>query len=178
MGRRTLRLAVALSVLAVFTTGWVDEPALAVPTCFGRPATIVVRTLPNENREITGTSGDDVIVGGAGDDIIFGDLGDDRICGRRGRDVVYGWEGNDSLAGARGWDRLYAETGNDVLHGGAGRDVLAGGLGGTLKTGRSLNYLGQPAENRKMCSLYLSLMDRMGVELDHFGDADEPLAEV
>src|SRR6187549_3834134 len=50
--------------------------------------------------------------------------------------------------------------------------VLAGGLGGTLKTGRSLNYLGQPAENRKMCSLYLSLMDRMGVELDHFGDAD------
>jgi hypothetical protein len=45
--------------------------------------------------------------------------------------------------------------------------VLAGGLGGTLKTGRSLNYLGEPAENRKMCSLYLSLMDRMGVKLDH-----------
>src|SRR5215469_1687037 len=50
--------------------------------------------------------------------------------------------------------------------------VLAGGLGGALKTGRSLNYLGEPAEDRKMCSLYLSLMDRMGVKLDHFGDAD------
>jgi Ca2+-binding RTX toxin-like protein len=135
MGRRTLRLAVALSALAVFTTGWVDESALAVPTCFRRPATIVVRTLPNENREITGTSGDDVIVGGAGDDIIFGDLGDDRICGRRGRDVVYGWEGNDSLAGSRGWDRLYAEMGNDVLGGGAGRDVIAGGLGSDLMRG-------------------------------------------
>ena len=56
--------------------------------------------------------------------------------------------------------------------------VLAGGLGGTLKTGRSLNFLGEPAENRKMCSLYLSLMDRMGVKLDHFGDADSRLARI
>src|SRR3954447_26777255 len=56
--------------------------------------------------------------------------------------------------------------------------LLAGGLGGELKTGRSLNYLGQPAENRKMCSLYLSLMDRMGVKLDHFGDADSRLARI
>ena len=30
--------------------------------------------------------------------------------------------------------------------------------------------------NRKLCSLYLSLMDRMGVKLDRFGDADERLA--
>jgi hypothetical protein len=106
-----------------------------VPTCFGRLATIVVPTLPNENREILGTNGDDVIVGGAGDDIIFGDGGDDRICARWGRDVVYGWEGNDRLSGARGWDRLYAEMGNDVLGGGAGRDVLAGGLGSDLMRG-------------------------------------------
>src|SRR3954452_18346903 len=56
--------------------------------------------------------------------------------------------------------------------------VLAGGLGGTLNTGRSLSYLGQPAENRKMCSLYLSLMDRMGVQLDHFGDADSRLVRL
>ena len=26
-------------------------------------------------------------------------------------------------------------------------------------------------ENRKLCSFYLSLMDRMGVKLDRFGDA-------
>jgi Ca2+-binding RTX toxin-like protein len=135
MGRRTMRVAVALSALAVFTTGWVRESALAVPTCFGRPATIVVPTLPNENRQIIGTDGDDVIVGGAGDDIISGDLGDDWICARKGRDVVYGWEGNDHLSGARGWDRLYAEMGNDVLGGGAGRDVLAGGLGSDVMRG-------------------------------------------
>ena len=49
--------------------------------------------------------------------------------------------------------------------------VLAGGLGGTLETGRTLNYLKAGDENRKMCSLYLSIMDRMGVKLDRFGDA-------
>jgi hypothetical protein len=40
--------------------------------------------------------------------------------------------------------------------------VLAGGLGGTLETGRTLNYLKDSEDNRKMCSLYLSLMDRFG----------------
>src|SRR6202008_2855058 len=37
--------------------------------------------------------------------------------------------------------------------------VLAGGLGGTLKTGRTLDYMGAGNDNRKMCSLYLSIMD-------------------
>jgi len=56
--------------------------------------------------------------------------------------------------------------------------VLAGGLGGTLKAGRVLDYLGKGDENRKLCSLYLSLMDRMGVKLDHFGDATTRLEEI
>lgn len=54
--------------------------------------------------------------------------------------------------------------------------VLAGGLGGTLPTGRVLDYNGKGDDDRKLCSLYLSLMDRMGVTLDAFGDADERLA--
>jgi hypothetical protein len=53
--------------------------------------------------------------------------------------------------------------------------VLAGGLGGTLETGRTLNYLDAGDANRKMCSLYLSLMDRMGIKLERFGDADTRL---
>lgn len=53
--------------------------------------------------------------------------------------------------------------------------VLAGGLGGTLQTGRTLDYLQAGDENRKMCSLYLSLMDRMGLKLDRFGDATQRL---
>ena len=54
--------------------------------------------------------------------------------------------------------------------------VTAGGLGGTLVTGRSLDYLNAGDDNRKLCSLYLSIMDRMGVALDRFGDADTHLA--
>ena len=49
--------------------------------------------------------------------------------------------------------------------------VLAGGLGGTLETGRTLNYLDSSEDNRKMCSLYLSLMDRFGIRLEQFGDS-------
>ena len=54
--------------------------------------------------------------------------------------------------------------------------VLAGGLGGTLQTGRTINLLNETEDKRKMCSLYLSLMDRYGVKLDKFGDADTRLA--
>src|SRR6266508_3831455 len=53
--------------------------------------------------------------------------------------------------------------------------VTAGALGGALETGRSLDYLGAGDEKRKLCSLYLSIMDRMGVTLEHFGDAETRL---
>jgi len=53
--------------------------------------------------------------------------------------------------------------------------ILAGGLGGTLETGRCLDYLNEAEDNRKMCSLYLSLMDRFGLKLESFGDASERL---
>ena len=54
--------------------------------------------------------------------------------------------------------------------------VLAGGLGGSLETGRTMSYLGQSDDSRKMCALYLSLLERFGVEADSFGDAEAPLA--
>jgi hypothetical protein len=54
--------------------------------------------------------------------------------------------------------------------------ITLGSLGGMLATGRVLNYRDQGDENRKLCSLYLSLMDRMGVQLERFGDADTRLA--
>jgi len=56
--------------------------------------------------------------------------------------------------------------------------VTAGGLGGTLKTGRAIDYLYAGDDNRKVCSLYLSIMDRMGVELPRFGDADTRLTNL
>ena len=54
--------------------------------------------------------------------------------------------------------------------------VLAGGLGGSLETGRVLDYMDKGDENRKLCSMYLSIMDRMGIKLDRLGDADTRLA--
>ena len=56
--------------------------------------------------------------------------------------------------------------------------VLAGGLGGTLKTGRTLDYTRCADGERKACSLYLSLMDRMGLKLDRFGDSDTRLQDL
>jgi len=56
--------------------------------------------------------------------------------------------------------------------------LTVGGLGGKLKTGRVLNYRDGGDENRKLCSLYLSLMDRMGVELPRFGDAETRLVDL
>lgn len=49
--------------------------------------------------------------------------------------------------------------------------LTIGGLGGKLETGRALNYFESGDENRKLCGLYLGIMDRMGVELAEFGDA-------
>lgn len=54
--------------------------------------------------------------------------------------------------------------------------VLVGRGGGQIKSGRILNYLGKP--NRKMCSLYLSLLEKAGLPLKSFGDSNEKLLEV
>lgn len=54
--------------------------------------------------------------------------------------------------------------------------VMLGRGGGQIETGRVLDYLGKP--NRKMCSLYLSLLDKAGVRLESFGDSKERLAEI
>jgi hypothetical protein len=54
--------------------------------------------------------------------------------------------------------------------------LLVGGLGGALATGRVLDYTGRGDDNRKLCSLYLSLLGRMGAEVRQFGDATAPLA--
>jgi hypothetical protein len=54
--------------------------------------------------------------------------------------------------------------------------VLAGGLNGTIETGRTLNFLDAGDENRKLCSLFLSLLDRMDIKQDSFGDANTRLA--
>jgi hypothetical protein len=56
--------------------------------------------------------------------------------------------------------------------------LLAGKAGGSLETGRNLDYTDKGDDNRRACSLYLSMMDRMGVKLDRFGDSDKRLTNL
>ena len=56
--------------------------------------------------------------------------------------------------------------------------LLAGGLGGKIQTGRVLDYTQAAVEDRKLCSLYLSLAQKMGISIDQFGDADSGLANL
>jgi hypothetical protein len=56
--------------------------------------------------------------------------------------------------------------------------LLTGRGGGTINPGRVLDYMDKPDDQRKACSLHLSLMDRMGVKLDRFGDAQARLADL
>ena len=54
--------------------------------------------------------------------------------------------------------------------------LTVGGLGGQVKTGRSLDYLDSGDDQRKLCSLYLALLQRMEIPTTKFGDATQPLA--
>lgn len=54
--------------------------------------------------------------------------------------------------------------------------VLVGTGSGKITGGQNLDYLDKP--DRQMCRLYLSMMDKMGVHLDSFGDATSPLPEI
>jgi hypothetical protein len=56
--------------------------------------------------------------------------------------------------------------------------LLAGRAGGSLKPGRVVDYRDRGDDNRRACSLYLSIMDRMGVPLGQFGDTRQRLADL
>ena len=94
----------------------------AVPTCLGRPATIVAT--PGE--PVVGTPEDDVIVGTSGPDVIRGGAGDDIICGRGGGDDLRGNTGRDRIRGGPGADRIRGGRGLDDCRGGRGVDTLRG----------------------------------------------------
>ena len=53
---------------------------------------------------------------------------------------------------------------------------LLGGAGGKIKGGRVLDHRNDP--NRKMCSLFLSLLDKADIHLDSFGDSTQPLSSI
>lgn len=87
---------------------------------------------------VTGGSGNDVILGnaaanslngGEGNDSIDGDSGSDTINGGADDDAIFGNLGNDVINGNEDSDTILGDAGNDTIHGNAGNDTLIGGLG-------------------------------------------------
>ena len=52
--------------------------------------------------------------------------------------------------------------------------LLAGGGGGTIRSGRALDF----AEPTDLANLHLSLLQRMGVPADRFGNSATPMHEI
>ena len=120
-------------------------PGGPVPTCGGRPATIVGSA---GDDTLAGLSGNDVIVtlggndtvrSGGGSDIVCTGAGADRVLGGAGRDRLNSQSGRDRVSGGRGNDRMNGGRGNDRLGGGAGRDRLSGATGRDLLSGGGNN---------------------------------------
>ena len=54
--------------------------------------------------------------------------------------------------------------------------LMAGSMGGQLKTGRTLDY--ENADDRKMSSLYMTLLQRLGMPLNEFGNSQQALSGI
>jgi Ca2+-binding RTX toxin-like protein len=125
MGRR---FAVVIGVAAVGVMALVAQTGAqtqaptprgqAPPTCKGKPATIVGT---EEQRDLKGTQGPDVIVDLGGNDLINGGPGNDLICAGKGNNAFFGGRGNDTLLGQAGRDTFI--SGGERCEGGKGHDV-------------------------------------------------------
>jgi Ca2+-binding RTX toxin-like protein len=121
------------TIVVALATSWVAgaPQASAAHSCFGKRATIEgTNRDPRRPVELTGTSGNDVIVGLKGWDIIRGRGGHDLICAGAGDDDIRAGEGNDKVKGQEDFDNLNGGRGNDQMWGGRGAvDALLGGAG-------------------------------------------------
>ena len=135
----------AILALALAAVGLMPMPATAQTTykCLGETATIVGT---EENDELFGTTGVDVMVGLGDEDRLYGyqnpsigtttpDEGDficggtedDHVIPSIGNDTAAGNAGNDVVSGGEGADRLTGGSGEDQVIGGPGHDWSRGG---------------------------------------------------
>jgi hypothetical protein len=82
-----------------------------------------------QDDELTGTDGADVVDLLAGNDSYAAKSADDFVRGNSGRDQIFGDTGNDALWGDEGDDVLIGGSGDDTLDGGIGSDLMDGGTG-------------------------------------------------
>lgn len=78
---------------------------------------------------ISGGSGNDMLIGNAANNLLLGNGGNDTLKGLGGGDQLEGGDGNDTLLGGTGSDYLDGGIGDDWLNGGDGFDWLIGGVG-------------------------------------------------
>lgn len=122
---RTILLAALVGLTGPL--GTIELGAAAqVPTCNGKPATIVGT---GHHDALTGTPGPDVIVAARGWDRVDGAGGNDTICGGRGADHLYGGPGVDWINGQADGLLYDEDQYGDTIQGGLGNDTLNGGPG-------------------------------------------------
>ena len=75
------------------------------------------------NDDLSGTSGNDVIISGRGNDTVDGGAGHDCIHTGKGDDIVNGGSGNDYIKAGKGDDTVTGGAGDDCVHLGKGNDT-------------------------------------------------------
>jgi Ca2+-binding RTX toxin-like protein len=73
---------------------------------------------------LTGGSGNDVLIGNGANNMFNGGPGNDTLTGLAGSDSLTGGLGNDALSGGDGDDYLLVEGGTNTADGGAGNDTI------------------------------------------------------
>ena len=82
-----------------------------------------------QDDELHGDGGANVLDGRDGDDEINGHGDNDTLDGGFGADTLMGGSGNDSMIGNYGDDSMHGESGHDTISGGQGEDTAEGGTG-------------------------------------------------
>ena len=80
-------------------------------------------------------------------------------------------------------DNVMLLFGSNMLDGDIhdGRDlplILAGGGGGALRSGLNLDVSDRTEPEQRLCNLHLTLANRVGMKLNHFGDSVGEVADV
>ena len=93
--------------------------------------------LPNvAGNNVTGSTGNDIIVGGTSNDFLNGGTGNDLLSGGAGNDTLTGGAGRDTLTGGTGVDTFVVDAGSDTITdlGNGGADIVQVYAGATVNT--------------------------------------------
>ncbi len=120
----------------LYADGTVDDLTNYLNTDSGQTQTLTA----TPQNELSGQSGEDLLVGGVTSDLLFGGADADILIGGEGADQLVGDESGNAGTGDHptdGNDQLYAGAGDDTLFGGGGNDFMFGGSGADNMNGSS-----------------------------------------